>query len=293
MNLVGIEKQGRPDHKFQYNGKEKQEEFGLHWNDYGARSYDPQLGRWHAVDPMADEYTSYSPYNYTLNDPINNIDPNGMWVETADSYSTDDPNEIKAFLLAAGATTKKVAEKAAEKVVASSSKAFMVASTALLTLNLVLEPVNNGENAFKAAFINRLSNADEQRYNDLAAKESKGQLTGDERHQLRELEDKKFPNENPVGSRISFRQESEKHIFIEEHGLENTADNRKLLLGLVNNKQNFLGTDKRGNDWFAHTRKNGTQIWAQVRNGQIFNGGMNPTARQYDKETGLSKNIRK
>ena len=27
MNMAGIEKQGRPDHKFQYNGKEKQEEF--------------------------------------------------------------------------------------------------------------------------------------------------------------------------------------------------------------------------------------------------------------------------
>jgi RHS repeat-associated protein len=62
-----------------YNGKQLQTNFNLNWYDYGARFYDPALGRWHSVDPMAEMYNSCSPYAYVLNNPVNLFDPNGMY----------------------------------------------------------------------------------------------------------------------------------------------------------------------------------------------------------------------
>jgi RHS repeat-associated protein len=77
LNLVGIEMADTPNSSFQYNGKEKQEDFGLNWLDYGARMFDVQIGRWHTIDPIASNYYEQSPYSYVANNPVNLIDIGG------------------------------------------------------------------------------------------------------------------------------------------------------------------------------------------------------------------------
>ena len=62
---------------YKYNGKELDTENGLNWYDYGARMYDPALGRFTTMDRFADKYSSMSPYQYGANNPAVNIDING------------------------------------------------------------------------------------------------------------------------------------------------------------------------------------------------------------------------
>ncbi|WP_264564678.1 DUF6443 domain-containing protein [Flavobacterium sp. N3904] len=66
------------DNKYKFNGKELQDELGLNMYDYGARNYDPALGRWMNIDPLAEKYFGATPYNYVLDNPVNAIDPDGM-----------------------------------------------------------------------------------------------------------------------------------------------------------------------------------------------------------------------
>jgi len=58
-----------------FTGKERDSE--TNWDYFGARYYSAAIGRWLSVDPLAEKFPNWSPYNYTLNNPINLFDPDG------------------------------------------------------------------------------------------------------------------------------------------------------------------------------------------------------------------------
>ncbi|WP_249346733.1 SitA5 family polymorphic toxin [Corallococcus exiguus] len=89
--------------------------------------------------------------------------------------------------------------------------------------------------------------------------------------------------------RIGIPEGRAKHIFRSEPGhLPDTPGNRRLLQELAADESARPGTDRLGNMWSARRNPDGTPLWVQVRKGEIINGGLNPVARDYTTQMGLS-----
>lgn len=72
-------KQGN-SYRFGFNGKENDNEVKGEGNqqDYGMRIYDPRIGRFLSVDPLAKSYPWFTPYQFAGNMPIWAIDIDGL-----------------------------------------------------------------------------------------------------------------------------------------------------------------------------------------------------------------------
>lgn len=67
----------------------------VNWYDYGFRFYDPAIGRFTCLDPIADKFPWVSPYNYAENRPIDGID---LWGLQYVPYSmVDAANSMKSI----------------------------------------------------------------------------------------------------------------------------------------------------------------------------------------------------
>ena len=81
------------------------------------------------------------------------------------------------------------------------------------------------------------------------------------------------------------------HIFGDRPGhLPDTPENRQLLVDVANDDDNYLGTDKYGNEWHARQESDGSHTWTTSRCGTIRNGGQDKTPHESDDDTGLNNN---
>ena len=73
--LLVDEHSSSEDLPYKFNGKQFDEETGLYY--YGARYMNPMASIWYGVDPLAEKYVTAGGYIYTLENPINLVDPDG------------------------------------------------------------------------------------------------------------------------------------------------------------------------------------------------------------------------
>jgi RHS repeat-associated protein len=81
---------------YKYTGKELDMQHGLNLYDFSARTYDPAVGRFTTMDPLAEKYYSVSPYAYCANNPIRYKDPDGRDGMVTGSGTREDPYIITA-----------------------------------------------------------------------------------------------------------------------------------------------------------------------------------------------------
>ena len=82
-------------YQYKFNGKELQDELGLNIYDYGARNYDPAIGRWSVIDPLAEKMRRFSPYTYAWDNPMIFVDYDGMFATPPTDYFNLNGKKVK------------------------------------------------------------------------------------------------------------------------------------------------------------------------------------------------------
>jgi RHS repeat-associated protein len=64
--------------KYKYQGQERQDELGLNWDSFKWRNYDPALGRFMSIDPLAEKYSKWTPYAFAGNQVVHSRELEGL-----------------------------------------------------------------------------------------------------------------------------------------------------------------------------------------------------------------------
>ena len=154
--------EGNVDNKNLYNDKELWDDADLNWYDYGFRNYDPQIGRFPQLDPLTDDYPELTNYQYASNEPIANVDMDGLELKNSifngAGLSTPGGFWNGSYLQVAGRqSTLKVVGQGAKVITMNAVKSpgfWATVGTKLLGVSgAVLSPLPAGEGSYRPAVL--------------------------------------------------------------------------------------------------------------------------------------------
>uniref|UniRef100_UPI001DFF980C RHS repeat-associated core domain-containing protein n=1 Tax=Flagellimonas sp. 389 TaxID=2835862 RepID=UPI001DFF980C len=76
--------------KWKFQGVEFEEALDIDLYEMEFRNYDPAIGRFSSIDPMAEQRNWLTPYNFVQNNPIVRVDPSGL----LDDYGIDQNGNV-------------------------------------------------------------------------------------------------------------------------------------------------------------------------------------------------------
>jgi RHS repeat-associated protein len=141
--------------KYKLKGKEWQDELGLNEYAFGFRDYDPAIGRWNVIDPLAEKYITTSPYAFVQNNPLINREIDGRY------FDKKDEKQAKKI--------EKAAEKQANKLEKQANKLIKNGKSAGDLMDRVAELRNSAQDVRDM----RSNTSTEFKYGKLDSKQSK------------------------------------------------------------------------------------------------------------------------
>ncbi|WP_238567926.1 DUF6443 domain-containing protein [Flavobacterium sp. ASV13] len=83
------------NNKYKYQGQERQDELGLGWDSFKYRNYDFAIGRFMSIDPLTEDYETWSPYVFSGNRVIDSRELEGLEPEAVNKKDDIKPGSFK------------------------------------------------------------------------------------------------------------------------------------------------------------------------------------------------------
>ncbi|MGV0923422.1 DUF6443 domain-containing protein [Empedobacter tilapiae] len=111
------------NYKYKYQGQERQDELGLNWDSFKWRNYDYAIGRFMSIDPLAEQYSYQSPYNFAENRVVDGRELEGLEWTSSTSGSEINYNVNVQIVNTAGLSDKKI-NKIGERIQKDFNKTY-------------------------------------------------------------------------------------------------------------------------------------------------------------------------